>query len=119
MPDERQPWEVAGDAEESGAPVNPTNEPITEEERRNPTAQVDESGSSDEREEDTGEPEGAPDDAQGEDAEDPDAGPLDDREPPPERTHEEEGEVGAGSQYAAEDARDEEHAEPRGPAGAA
>jgi hypothetical protein len=98
--DERQPWELAGDAAESGAPVNPTNEPRHEDEEREPEAAT-------AHEEADVRSEGQ------------DTGPLDDEEPPPERTHEEEGAVGAGSQYAAEDARDDDHGEPRGPAGAA
>jgi hypothetical protein len=86
--EERQPWELA--EEESGEPVEeaaPTSEPIDESERGR-------AGGDEERP--TREDE---DDA------------------PAERSHAEEGEVGAGSQYAEEDA--EEHSDPRGPAGGA
>lgn len=95
--DERQPWEFGGDAEGSDAPAYPTNEPLEEGERGELAAPKEADESSEAGEE---------------------TGPLDDGEPPPERTHEDEGAVGAGSQYAAEDA-DDEHSEPQGPAGAA
>lgn len=89
--EERQSWELAGD----GEPVETTSEPIAEEDRG-----AGAEGSADERRH--GEPE--------------EGGPEGDS-PPPERSHEDEGELGAGSQYAAEDAGP--HSEPRGPAGAA
>ena len=108
--EERQPWELGGDADGSAAPVNPTNAPIDEEERGAHAAHA---GPDDlpADEEDEGEDDGEEDPEE--------AGPLDEEEPPPQRSHEDEGAVGAGSQYAAEDAADEEHAQPRGPAGAA
>ena len=95
---ERQPWELEGEG--ADPPAYPTNQPIEEEQRGEVAAHED-------AEEPSGEGEGEEE-----------TGPMDDEEPPPERTHEDEGAVGAGSQYAAEDARDEEHAEPKGPAGA-
>lgn len=96
---ERQPWELEGEGADADPPAYPTNPPIEEEQRGRPAAH-----------EDAEEPSG---EGEGED----ETGPLDDEEPPPERTHEDEGAVGAGSQYAAEDAQ-EDHSEPRGPAGA-
>ena len=108
---EREPWELDEEGGKTETPEYPTNEPIFEEQRGELTGQTDEGESS-------GPGEGADDDDDSDD-EDSDTGPLDEDEPPPERTHEEEGSLGAGSQYAAEDARDEEHAEARGPAGAA
>jgi hypothetical protein len=107
---EREPWELGDEEAQPDAPDYPTNEPIVEEQRGELTGRADGGESS---------RSGDAPDVDDDDTEDPDAGPLDDEEPPPERTHEEEGAVGAGSQYAAEDARDDEHAEPRGPAGAA
>ncbi len=97
--DERQPWELGDEAGEPEAPLDPVNEPIEEDERGEVEAAEEAEGSSDEGD---------------------DTGPLDDEEPPPERTHEDEGALGAGSQYADEDAqREDDHSEPRGPAGAA
>jgi hypothetical protein len=85
--DERQPWELA--EEESGEPVQEAP----------PTSDpIDESerGRAGDEDEDRPDPE---DDA------------------PAERSHPEEGELGAGSQYAEADA--DEHSDPKGPAGGA
>jgi hypothetical protein len=91
--EERQPWELGGEAADSDAPANPTGEPISEDERGDLADD---------------EPEGEEVSAPGDDED----------EAPPERTHEDEGELGAGAQYAAEDAEGD-HSDPRGPAGAA
>ena len=100
-PDERQPWELAD--EESGSPrkaVPATSEPIEEEERGEAAREPSEDGRPPKRAPKNGAPDW-----------------NNDGEPPPERSHPEEGELGAGSQYAAEDS--EEHSEPKGPAGGA
>ena len=90
--DERQPWELAEESDDAERDMPATSEPIEEQERGRATdgPSEEEEGSSAQR-------------AEG--------------EPPPERSHQDEGEVGAGSQYAAEDAR--EHSDPKGPAGGA
>ena len=88
--DDRQPWELGDD--ESGSPrkeVSPTSEPLEEEER----------GKAGERPAKNGEPDWNHEDA------------------PAERSHSDEEDLGAGSQYAAEDAHG--HSEPKGPAGGA
>ena len=98
--DERQPWELADD--ESGHPreaVPPTSEPIEEEERGEAARKPPEDGKPRARPAKNGTPD------------------WNDGKPPAERSHPEEGELGAGSQYAAEDA--DEHSEPKGPAGGA
>jgi hypothetical protein len=100
-PDERPAWELGGEGDESAAPEHPTNAPLAEEERGELAG--------DGHEED--------EEAFNDDGEDTAA--WDDEEPPSERSHEDEGELGAGSAYAAEDADEDEHAEPQGPAGAA
>src|SRR5439155_5609577 len=98
--DERQPWELAD--EESGRPreaVPPTSEPIEEEDRGKAERRPPQDGKARARSSTNG----APD--------------WNDGKSPAERSYPDEDDVGAGSQYAAEDS--EEHSEPKGPAGGA